>query len=115
MRRLTRGDFMRLAALGGTAVATGGMPSTCAGSRGPSSPADSSSSSQTTGQATEGGPGPTPGSDTTSGKALVAVLSQYGHTLAVANHINQKVTSDLFRIESTEAYTSDLSSRKANG
>lgn len=115
MRRLTRRDFMRLAALGGMAIATGGMPSACAGSRGPSSPADSSSSSQTTDQATEGGPGPTPGSDITSGKALVAVFSQYGHTLAVANHINQKVTSDLFRIEPAEAYTSDLSSRKANG
>lgn len=115
MRRLTRGDFMRLAALGGTAVATGGMLNACAGSRGSSSPADSSGSSQTTGQATEGGSGPALGSDTTSGKALVAVFSQYGHTLAVANHINQKVTSDLFRIESTEAYTSDLSSRKANG
>ena len=88
MRRLTRGDFMRLAALGGTAVATGGMLNACAGSRGSSSPADSSGSSQTTGQATEGGSGPAPGSDTTSGKALVAVFSQYGHTLAVANHIN---------------------------
>ena len=115
MRRLTRRDFMRLAALGGMAIATGGMLNACAGSRGSSSPADSSGSSQTTGQATEGGPGPTPGSDTTSGKALVAVFSQYGHTLAVANHINQKVTSDLFRTETTEAYTSDLSSRKANG
>lgn len=110
MRRLTRGDFMRLAALGGTAVATGGMLNACAGSRGSSSPADSSGSSQTTGQATEGGPGPTPGSDTTSGKALVAVFSQYGHTLAVANHINQKVTFDLFRIEPAEAYTSDYNS-----
>ena len=115
MRRLTRGDLMRLAALGGMAIATDGMPSACAGSRGPSSPADSSGSSQITDQATEGGPGPTPGSGTTSGKALVAVFSQYGHTLAVANHINQKVTSDLFRIEPAEAYTSDLSSRKANG
>ena len=86
MRRLTRRDFMRLAALGGMAIATGGMPSACAGSRGFSSLADSSSSSQTTDQATEGGPGPTPGSDITSGKALVAVFSQYGHTLAVANH-----------------------------
>ena len=115
MRRLTRRDFMRLATVGGAAIATGGMLGACASSRGPSSPADSSGSSQTTDQATEGGPGPTPGSDTTSGKALVAVFSQYGRTLAVANHINQKVTSDLFRIEPAEVYTSDLSSRKANG
>ena len=47
MRRLTRGDLMRLAALGGTAIATGGMLNACAGSRGSSSPADSSDSSQT--------------------------------------------------------------------
>lgn len=115
MRRLTHGDFMRLAALGGTAVATGGMLNACAGSRGFSSPADSSDSSQTTGQATEGGSGHAPGSGITSGKALVAVFSQYGSTLAVANHINQKVMFDLIRIEPAEVYTPDLSSRKANG
>ena len=106
---------MRLAALGGTAVATGGMLNACAGSRGFSSPADSSGSSQTTGQATEGGSGHAPGSSIASDKALVAVFSQYGSTLAVANHINQKVMFDLIRIEPAEVYTSDLSSRKANG
>ena len=86
MRRLTRRDFMRLAALGGMAIATGGMPSACAGSRGPSSPADSSGSSQTTDQATEGGPGPTPGSDTTSGKALVAVFRDRKSTRLNSSH-----------------------------
>lgn len=116
MRRLTRRDFMRLAALGGIAIATGRMPSACAGSRGSSSPSGDSGGSQTTSHnTTENGSGPAPNSDAAFGKALVVVFSQYGHTLSVANHINQKVTSDLFRIESTEAYTSDLSSRKANG
>lgn len=107
---------MRLATVGGAAIATGGMLGACASSRGFSSPSGDSGGSQTTSHnTTEDGSGPAPNSDAAFGKALVVVFSQYGHTLSVANHINQKVTSDLFRIEPAEAYTSDLSSRKANG